>query len=228
MNTIPSISKFAEDIMVDDDTDISESIADELADQPHLMSELEDVLPEKSTIDSNEIKSENVTIDSETSQVVFTTSDTEYSGVTIGDLNEDKSDRSNLSQLRTGSQETLDSVQSLSPTHQSQPQLSVTQDMNGNPEIEIEIPSEHTDTNSKETEKIDCIGSLTDDEKPIVYFARFICRKFLLAGQKGEIILDRHIRVSIKSLALGCMSCVFNILPEIFFCNVFKDVDDGK
>ncbi|XP_052100645.1 huntingtin-like [Mytilus californianus] len=228
INAVPSMSKLEDDITVDDDTDISESLADELADQSHLMSDLENVLPDKilDEDDGKTQKSENVKIDSDSNQVVFTTSDTEYSGLTIGDLNDDKSEKSNLSQMRTGSQETLDSVQSLSPTHQTLPQLNVTQDMNGNPEIELEISPEQPEISSKDTEiLLDHIGALTDDEKPIVYFARYICRKFLLAGQKGEIITDRKVRVSIKSLALGCISCILNILPEIFFHNVFKDVD---
>lgn len=231
MNAVPSISKLGEDIVVDDDTDISESIADELVDQSHLMSELESDLPENTNDEINDksAEAENVKIDSHTNQVVFTTSDAEYSGLTIGDLNDDKSERSNLSQLRTGSQETLDSVPSLSPTHLSQPQVTITQDMNGNPEIEVEIPSEQIDTTIKDTEIVpDHIGSLTDDNKPIIYIARYICRKFLLDGRKGEIISDRKVRVSIKSLGLGCLSSVFNILPEIFFYNLFKDTDAGK
>ena len=231
MNAVPSMSKLEDDISVDDDTDISESIADELVDQSHLMTEFENVLPDKilDEDDGKAQKSENVKINSDSNQVVFTTSDTEYSGLTIGDLNDDKSERSNLSQMRTGSQETLDSVQSLSPTHQTQPQLSVIQDMNGNPEIEIEVSPEQPENSLKDTDiPLDHIGALTDDEKPIVFFARYICRKFLLAGQKGEIITDRKVRVSIKSLALGCISCILNILPEIFFHNVFKDVDTGK
>lgn len=67
------------------------------------------------------------------------------------------------------------------------------------------------------------IGNLTDDdEAPLVYCSRLLCSKFLLTGHKQGLITDRAVRVSVKSLALGCMSCIVAILPETFLRKLHK------
>lgn len=60
------------------------------------------------------------------------------------------------------------------------------------------------------------IGCLTDpDNPPIMFSARLLCRTFLLTGSSEErLYADKEIRVSIKSLALSCISCILKLYPQ--------------
>ncbi|XP_067936803.1 huntingtin-like [Watersipora subatra] len=60
------------------------------------------------------------------------------------------------------------------------------------------------------------IGTLTDStQPPIMYSARLLCQTFLLTGNTEERLFpDREVRVSIKSLALSCMSHIMRIYPQ--------------
>ena len=187
---------------------------------------------------------------------VLVTSDTDYSNVEIGDLNEERSELSTLS--HSSSAETLLSIKSLSPKRQPRPSAegsggalgSVQHDMNGNPEYDqLEQEEEDADADADADPSDEAqgplaqagagtgtttttpsqaskdagggdraldVGSLLDaDELPLLYVLRLVCRSFLLRGEEGQLVHDRHVRVSLKSLALGCVASVFSLCPRL-------------
>lgn len=218
---------------LEDDTDISES-----TDMSTFISGYESSIAERSNQgQSEEMGSEVVESEKQSggdsdhvdAGIVIAATDMNYSGIEIGDLNEEASERSTLSQINTGSQETLLSIQSLSPTRQPLGKMEISQDMNGNPEIDE--PSEASDLSemSEQRDKTQYIGDITDnDEPPILYCIRVICCRFLLAGTPNNLILDRVVRVSNKALALGCISHAVSIYPKLFLQNLYKDVTPGE
>uniref|UniRef100_A0A061QFU3 Putative huntingtin n=1 Tax=Cupiennius salei TaxID=6928 RepID=A0A061QFU3_CUPSA len=65
--------------------------------------------------------------------------------------------------------------------------------------------------------KVGNIGTFTDADVPLKYCIRLLCSSFLLSGSPGSCIPDRNVRISIKSLALGCLSNIFSLYPSGFF-----------
>jgi hypothetical protein len=66
------------------------------------------------------------------------------------------------------------------------------------------------------------IGNLLDNDIPLRFCCRFLASSFLLVGTSGELIPDKLFRVSVKSLALTCLSNLFRLYPDIFFLTVEK------
>ncbi|XP_026728921.1 uncharacterized protein LOC113494697 [Trichoplusia ni] len=117
-------------------------------------------------------------------------------------------------------------------------------------DTEIEIPNseqlskdlseklqEIEETEPKEADQVDTvhvvpesgvkvnIGSSTDDDVPLKYCARLLTFKFLLTGNKGGVIPDRMIRVSLKSSALNCLTEVVRLYPQAMTLFLDKDAD---
>ncbi|GFS71538.1 huntingtin [Trichonephila clavipes] len=60
------------------------------------------------------------------------------------------------------------------------------------------------------------IGTFTDHDVALKYCTRLLCSSFLLTGTPGYCIPDRNVRISVKSLALGCLSSIFSLYPNGF------------
>lgn len=185
----------------------------------------EAVLQDKSSDDPVTVKGSPESVESENDLGVVINCDSEYSNVEIGDLQDDKSEQSVLSNVNTGSRETLLSIKSLSPTHNKiDGRLEIIgQDMNGNPEIVEPEMNEPVPAVAAETEEniLDKIGSETEGV-PLVYCIRVICRRFLLSGKPGELMPDRRVRVSVKSLALGNVASAVKLAPSLFLQKLQK------
>ncbi|XP_034837246.2 huntingtin isoform X1 [Maniola hyperantus] len=69
------------------------------------------------------------------------------------------------------------------------------------------------------------IGSSSDDDVRLKYCVRLLVSKFLLTGNKGGIISDRSVRVSVKSSALSCISVIMQLYPQAATLYVDKDAD---
>lgn len=165
--------------------------------------------------------------DSERELGVLMNCDSEYSNIEIGDIQDDKSEQSNLSNVNAGSQETLLSIKSLSPTHQPESRLEIIgQDMNGNPEI---VEAEPTYPSPDVDEEI-CLDGLGDETQglPLLYFVRVMCRRFLLTTKNQELLADRRVRVSMKCLALGSVACAVKIAPAIFLERLLVGNQQGR
>ncbi|CAI9613978.1 unnamed protein product, partial [Staurois parvus] len=67
------------------------------------------------------------------------------------------------------------------------------------------------------------IGHYTDgDAAPLVHCVRLLSASFLLTGQKGDLVPDRDVRVSVKALALSCVGAAVALYPESFFNKLYK------
>ncbi|XP_059050530.1 huntingtin [Achroia grisella] len=69
------------------------------------------------------------------------------------------------------------------------------------------------------------IGSSTDEDIPLKYCARLLASKYLLTGNKGELIHDRTVRVSVKASALSCLSEILHLYPQVVTMYLDKDAD---
>ncbi|XP_052752772.1 huntingtin [Galleria mellonella] len=69
------------------------------------------------------------------------------------------------------------------------------------------------------------IGSSTDDDVPLRYCSRLLASKYLLTGNKGELIHDRSVRVSVKASALNCLSEILHLYPQAITMYLDKDAD---
>ena len=237
LSEVPStsaLSTTSEDTGLDDDSEMSEIKPDtgSLSDTSSLDSTLDTPTPVGPSAegDTGDDQMTEKSPDSDNDTGVMFVAEPEYSGVVIGDLQEDRSEKSSLSNACSGSQETLLSIKSLSPGHKVEPQLSIGQDLNGNPEVIID--SDIPDPVSLFPEicyedVLSNIGSVTEG-LPLLYCVRLICRRFLLSRQKGDLVADRQVRVSVKTLALGCVGCALSLLPHIFLEKLFTNEIKGK
>nr|CAH7759250.1 unnamed protein product [Callosobruchus chinensis] len=72
-----------------------------------------------------------------------------------------------------------------------------------------------------EVQQID-VGSIYDGH-PLLHLTRLICKRFLLTGTPSNYVPDKTVRVSVKYLALSCLSTVFRLLPA----GMFVPLDGG-
>nr|XP_023405447.1 huntingtin isoform X4 [Loxodonta africana] len=67
------------------------------------------------------------------------------------------------------------------------------------------------------------IGQSTDDDAaPLVHCVRLLSASFLLTGEKNALVPDRDVRVSVKALAVSCVSAAVALHPESFFSKLYK------
>lgn len=236
MSEVPSSSQLSiasEDTGLDEESescDIKSQSADSETASSTNGSEMDKNEPKSADSSNNATESEKIRgivtqLSEEDTGVVFS-ADTEYSNIEIGDIQDDKSEQSNMSNINTGSQETLLSIKSLSPTHnKAEGRLEVMgQDLNGNPELIVDSDVPEPISPSPDTSSVDIlkgIGSLTEG-MPLLYCVRLICRRFLLTGLKEELIPDRKVRVSVKSLALANIGYAVTLCPRIFLETLFE------
>ena len=65
------------------------------------------------------------------------------------------------------------------------------------------------------------IGSITGGGVSIQYLARLLVSRFLLGPEKGELVPDSVVRVSVKTLALSCMCEIILQNPQVRFPKIF-------
>ncbi|XP_064465594.1 huntingtin-like [Ornithodoros turicata] len=63
-------------------------------------------------------------------------------------------------------------------------------------------------------------GSYVDADIPIKYCARLLASSFLLTGTPGVLIPDRNVRVSLKVLAVGCLTRCLLLYPPALFLDL--------
>lgn len=80
---------------------------------------------------------------------------------------------------------------------------------------------------TKKFQDID-IGDFKDKNTPLIYCFRFIAKNFLLAGYPNSTIPDKITRVSVKSLALSCLSSIISLHPHIFLQYLDKNASKNS
>lgn len=63
-------------------------------------------------------------------------------------------------------------------------------------------------------------GSYLDADVPLKYCARLLASSFLLTGTSGGLVPDRNVRVSVKVLAVGCLTRVLVLYPPALFLDL--------
>lgn len=58
------------------------------------------------------------------------------------------------------------------------------------------------------------IGTFTDSAVPLEYCCRLIAKSFLLTGHPNNTVPDKSVRISVKSLALSCISSAVQYYPK--------------
>ncbi|XP_077426771.1 huntingtin isoform X2 [Vanacampus margaritifer] len=72
------------------------------------------------------------------------------------------------------------------------------------------------------------IGHYTDQgAEPLMHCVRLLAASFLLTGQKNGVIPDKEVRVSVKALAVSCIGAAGALLPEAFFNSLYLEPLDG-
>jgi len=66
------------------------------------------------------------------------------------------------------------------------------------------------------------VGTFLDPEVPLVHCTRLLAHHFLLKGTPGATWQDSEVRVSVKALAVGCLSAVFSVYPQAINLTVDK------
>lgn len=170
------------------------------------------------------------------STIASLTTDGDYSGVAISSVKDGV-----LSQ--SSSNDTLSSLAQLpSPDHSqtglsvnvSQTRLTIQLDHLDNGEriasfanmisdVPVESIPADSGMNGSWLQREGDFGDLSDcAEVPLVYLARLLCRQFLLTGYQYGLVSDRRVRVSVKALALSCISYVFELYPKAFLLKLHK------
>lgn len=67
------------------------------------------------------------------------------------------------------------------------------------------------------------MGEFTDKAVSLFYAARIIAKSFLLTGIQNTIKSEKNVRVSVKNLALSCLSTIFRIYPNAFLMYLDKN-----
>ena len=78
-------------------------------------------------------------------------------------------------------------------------------------------------SDSAATAKSGNIGSFEDQDVPLIYCSRKLVSKFLISDRKGELVPDGKVRVSLKALAMGCLTQAIDMSPKVFLLPLCSD-----
>jgi len=70
------------------------------------------------------------------------------------------------------------------------------------------------------------IGSWGDGGVSLHFTARRLCSMFLLTEEKGEVVPDKVVRVSVKTLALNCLGQILHLAPQTWTLPLYLDSVD--
>ncbi|XP_036790019.1 huntingtin isoform X8 [Oncorhynchus mykiss] len=95
--------------------------------------------------------------------------------------------------------------------------------------IPKEEPAETTELENKPSRIKGPIGHYTDQgAEPLVHCVRLLSASFLLTGQKNGLVSDKEVRVSVKVLAVSCIGAAAALHPEVFFNSLYLEPLDGE
>lgn len=160
---------------------------------------------------------------SDSSEIVLEGAEGQYSGMQIGQLQDEEDEAANI--LQDDSSESFRSSIAL-----QQPHLLKTMSHSRQPSDSSvdRFPSkedavEPIDHENKPSRVKGDIGHYTDgNSAPLVHCVRLLSASFLLTGEKGALVPDRDVRVSVKALAVSCVGAAVALHPESFFSKLYK------
>ncbi|XP_075713523.1 huntingtin isoform X2 [Rhinoderma darwinii] len=160
---------------------------------------------------------------SDSSEIVMDGSDNQYSGMQIGQLQDEEDEGAILHQ---GEPADHFGNPSLGLNHhllKTMGHSRQSSDSSVDRFVTKEEMVEPGDLENKPSRIKGDIGHYTDDDAaPLIHCVRLLSASFLLTGQKRAMVPDRAVRVSVKALALSCVGAAVALYPEAFFSRLYK------
>uniref|UniRef100_A0A670JRY6 Huntingtin n=1 Tax=Podarcis muralis TaxID=64176 RepID=A0A670JRY6_PODMU len=158
---------------------------------------------------------------SDSSEMILEGTESQYSGMQIGQLQDEEDETANVLQDESAEAFRNSSLQQphLLKTmgHSRQPSNSSMDKFTSKEELD---PSDYENKLSRIKGDIGCY---TDgDAAPLVHCVRLLAASFLLTGEKGALVPDKDVRVSVKALAVSCVGAAVALHPEAFFSKLYK------
>ncbi|XP_029997487.1 huntingtin isoform X4 [Sphaeramia orbicularis] len=169
------------------------------------------------------------TSSSNTSDKVLDGSESQYSGMQIGTLQDEEDEGAAPASHEDHPEPFLQSALALSKPHLFEGRGHNRQGSDSSVDrfIPKEEPTEPEPDNKPSRIK-GPIGHYTDQGvEPLVHCVRLLAASFLLSGQKNGLIPDKEVRVSVKALAVSCVGAAAALHPEAFFNPLYLEPLDG-
>ncbi|KAJ8000512.1 hypothetical protein DPEC_G00180890 [Dallia pectoralis] len=168
---------------------------------------------------------------SDVAELVLDGSESQYSGMQIGTLQDEEEEGASPS----SHDQDLSEPFSQSALARSKPHLldgwghnRQASDSSVDRFIPKDEPMEITDPDNKPSRIKGPIGLYTDQEaEPLVHCVRLLSASFLLTGQRNGVVPDKEVRVSVKALAVSCIGAAAALHPEAFFNPLYLEPLDG-
>ncbi|XP_032042512.1 huntingtin isoform X2 [Aythya fuligula] len=161
---------------------------------------------------------------SDSSEIVLEGAEGQYSGMQIGQLQDEEDESANI--LQDDSSESFrNSSIALQQPHLLKTTSHSRQPSDGSVDrfTSKEDAADPGDHENKPSRIKGDIGHYTDgNSAPLVHCVRLLSASFLLTGEKGALVPDRDVRVSVKALAVSCVGAAIALHPEAFFSKLYK------
>ncbi|XP_010149238.1 PREDICTED: huntingtin, partial [Eurypyga helias] len=161
---------------------------------------------------------------SDSSEIVLEGAEGQYSGMQIGQLQDEEDEAANIIQDDSSESFRNSSIALQQPhllkttSHSRQPSDSSVDRFTSK-----EDAADPGDHENKPSRVKGDIGHYTDgNSAPLVHCVRLLSASFLLTGEKGALVPDRDVRVSVKALAVSCVGAAIALHPESFFSKLYK------
>uniref|UniRef100_A0A8C3I361 Huntingtin n=1 Tax=Chrysemys picta bellii TaxID=8478 RepID=A0A8C3I361_CHRPI len=161
---------------------------------------------------------------SDSSEIVLEGTESQYSGMQIGQLQDEEDETANVLHDESSDPFRNSSLALQQPHllknmgHSRQPS-----DSSVDRFMAKEEAVESVDHEIKPSRIKGDIGHYTDgNSAPLVHCVRLLSASFLLTGEKGALVPDRDVRVSVKALAVSCVGAAVALHPESFFSKLYK------
>ncbi|NWW82021.1 HD protein, partial [Climacteris rufus] len=161
---------------------------------------------------------------SDSSEIVLEGAEGQYSGMQIGQLQDEEDEAANILQDDSSESFRNSSIALQQPhllktmSHSRQPSDSSVDRFTSK-----EDAADAVDHENKPSRVKGDIGHYTDrGSAPLVHCVRLLSASFLLTGDKGALVPDRDVRVSVKALAVSCVGAAVALHPESFFSKLYK------
>ncbi|XP_059408549.1 huntingtin-like isoform X2 [Carassius carassius] len=167
---------------------------------------------------------------SECAELVLDGSDSQYSGMQIGTL-QDEEEEGAAPPPDKPPEPFSQSALALSKPHLLEGKGHNRQSSGSS--VDRFIPKEEVleaaDLDNKPSRIKGDIGHYTDPkEGPLVHCVRLLAASFLLTGQRNGLVPDNEVRVSVKALAVSCVGAAAALLPEAFFNKLYLQPIEGQ
>lgn len=166
---------------------------------------------------------------SDVAELVLDGSESQYSGMQIGTLQDEEEDAAPPSSHDECPEPFSQSMLALSKPHllEGRGHNRQASDSSVDRFIPKDEPTEPEPDNKPSRIK-GPIGHYTDQgAEPLVHCIRLLAASFLLTGQKKGLVPDKEVRVSVKALAVSCVGAAAALHPEAFFNSLYLEPLDG-